>query len=115
MEKLKWYGIRGPTNRWIQSFLSDRTQAVVVEGVTSNSAPVLSGVPQGPVLGPCLFLYYIKYIAEGLESFTRLFADDTMIYLTVKNKIDAQTFAKRPGKTREMGGGMDDGVSPQAV
>ena len=90
VEKLKWYGIGGRTNRWIQSFLSDRTQAVVVEGVTSDSAPVLSGVPQGSVLGPCLFLYYINDIAEGLESSTRLFADDTMIYLTVKNENDAQ-------------------------
>ena len=90
VEKLKWYGIGGRTNRWIQSFLSDRTQAVVVEGVTSDSAPVLSGVPQGSVLGPCLFLYYINDIAEGLESSTRLFADDKMIYLTVKNENDAQ-------------------------
>ena len=90
LEKLSWYGVRGRTNNWIRSFLADRTQAVVVEGATSENVPVESGVPQGSVLGPCLFLYYINDIAEGLTSTTRLFADDTMIYLTVKNDEDAK-------------------------
>ena len=90
LEKLRWYGIKGQTNKWIESFLTDRTQAVVVEGKSSSKVPVLSGVPQGSVLGPCLFVYYINDIAEGLTSNTRLFADDTMIYLAVKNNSDAQ-------------------------
>ena len=89
LEKLAWYGIGGEINLWIRSFLADRTQSVVVEGETLDRIPVLSGVPQGSVLGPCLFLYYINDIAERLSSTTRLFADDTMIYLAVKNKEDA--------------------------
>ena len=90
LEKLRWYGIGGETNGWIESFLTNRTQSVLVEGVSSSTVPVLSGVPQGSVLGPCLFLFYINDIAEGLTSTTRLFADDTMIYLAVKNESDAK-------------------------
>ena len=90
LEKLKWYGVTGETNDWIRSFLSDRTQAVVVDGLTSSNKSVLSGVPQGSVLGPCLFLYYINDIADNLNSTVRLFADDTMIYLVVTSQSDAR-------------------------
>jgi len=78
LEKLKQYGIDGAANRWIKSFMSGRTQRVVVEGEASDELEVTSGVPQGSVLGPCLFLYYINNVAEGLASSVRLFADDTM-------------------------------------
>ena len=54
--KLSWYGIRGDTLEWITDFLSSRSQRVVLDGATSDSAPVLSGVPKGIVLGPILFL-----------------------------------------------------------
>ena len=90
LEKLKWYGVTGETNDWIRSFLSDRTQAVVVDGLTSSNKSVLSGVPQGSVLGPCLFLFYINDIADNLNSTVRLFADDTMIYLVVTSQSDAR-------------------------
>ena len=50
----------------------------------------MSGVPQGSVLGPCLILFYINDIAQNLHSTTRLFADDTMIYMTMKNEADAK-------------------------
>ena len=56
--KLKYYGIGDRTNRWVQSFLSGRTQRVVLEGEFSDDAEVLSGVPQGSVLGPC-FSFFI--------------------------------------------------------
>ena len=90
LRKLEWYGVNSQTNTWIKSFLGDRTQSVVVEGAESDRVPVLSGVPQGSVLGPCLFLFYINYIAQDLTSTTRLFADDTMIYMTISNNTDAE-------------------------
>jgi len=91
VEKLKWYGIDGSVNRWIQSFLADRKQRVVVEGTPSAELDVTSGVPQGSVLGLCLFLHYINDIAQSLTSTVRLFAGDTMIYMAIKNDQHAKT------------------------
>ena len=57
--KLDFYGIRGSTHKWIDSWLSERSQKVVLDGQASDPVPVLSGVPQGSVLGPVLFLYFL--------------------------------------------------------
>ena len=73
LEKLKQYGIDGAAKMWTQSFLSGHTPSVVVEGEVSDELQVTFGVPQGSVLGPCLFLYYINDIAEGLASTVWLF------------------------------------------
>ena len=81
--KLHRYGIRGPTLKWIQAFLSDRTQTVVIDNEKSATVPVTSGVPQGSVLGPILFLIYINDLPDKTRSKVRLFADDTAIYLAV--------------------------------
>ena len=89
LHKLGHYGIRGRTQRWIRGFLSGRTQEVVVEGQHSDRVPVTSGVPQGSVLGPCLFLHYINELPEGIGSTVRLFADDTVMYLTIDNQTDS--------------------------
>jgi retron-type reverse transcriptase len=79
--KLKYYGIQTHTLNWIQAFLTDRTQTVVIDGVTSNTVPVTSGVPQGTLLGPILFLIYVNDFPEYLtHSKLRLFADDSIIY-----------------------------------
>jgi len=73
-------GIDGLTLAWIESFLSGRSQRVIVDGVCSGWSPVLSGVPQGTVLGPLLFLIYINDLPDCVTSRVRLFADDCLIY-----------------------------------
>jgi hypothetical protein len=60
---------------------------VVVDGHASNSCPVLSGIPQGSVLGPCLFLIYINDMPDTLKRNIRLCADDTIVYLTISALI----------------------------
>ena len=62
---------------------------MVVEGKSSTEAPVTSGIPQGSVLGPILFLIYINNLPEGIGSNVRLFADDMIVNRQVKNKQDA--------------------------
>ena len=76
VQKLEFYGIRGKPLQWINSFLSNRTQQVVVEGSYSTPCKVTSGVPQGSVLGPTLFLIYINDLVTDIQSTVRLFADD---------------------------------------
>ena len=89
--KLDHYDIRGKTGEWIKTFLSDRSQSVVIEGESSDKIPVESGVPQGSVLVPSLFLFYINDMPEGITSKVRLFADDTIAYLTISSDQDART------------------------
>ena len=94
LEKITRYGITGPTHRWVGQFLSDRSQAVVLDGFRSDTVPVTSGVPQGSVLGPCLFLLYINDMAEKLDSTVRLFADDTIAYLVIGDSDDAASLQR---------------------
>ena len=89
--KLFNLGVNLNTVSWVKSFLQNRSQSVVVEGKQSSTVPVMSGVPQGSVLGPCLFLAYINYLPESLKSRARLFADDTIVYLTITSESDSQT------------------------
>ena len=94
VHKLHHYGIRGRVNRWIESFLLDRSQSVVVDGESSSCIDVESGVPQGSVLGPSLFLFYINDMPEGIKSTVRLFADDTIAYLTISSDSDSADLQK---------------------
>ena len=66
--KLKQIGIDMSLLKWFQSYLSDRTQYVVLNGSASSHEPVMAGVPQGSILGPLLFLMYINDITENIES-----------------------------------------------
>ena len=74
--------------KWINAFLCFRQQRVVVNGVKSDWASVVSGVPQGTVLGPLLFSLHINDITADIESEIRLFADDCVCYREIKDKED---------------------------
>ena len=87
--KLYHYGIQGDANRWIKNELANRKQSVVGEGEQSQFVSVESGVPQGSVLGPCLYLYYINDLLAKLHSSVRLFADDTIAYLVMMSHEDS--------------------------
>lgn len=74
--------------RWIDDFLGDRRQVVVVNGTRSSSEDVMSGVPQGSVLGPILFLAHINDIGGVVTSEVRLFADDCVCYRIIETEDD---------------------------
>lgn len=86
--KLHHLGVRGSTLQWIKGFLQNRTQQVVVEGQQSRLGQVTSGVPQGSVLGPTLFLAYIDDLSHNIKAQVRLFADDTILYHQIRNESD---------------------------
>ena len=83
LHKLQYYWVRGQNIRWITNFLTNRGQRVVLFDTTSSDIEVESGVPQGSVLGPCLFLFYINDLPAKMSTSVRLSADDTIIYMTI--------------------------------
>ena len=90
LRKLEHYGVRGHTLLWIKDFLSSRSQEVILDGSSSETSTVLSGVPQGTVLGPLLFLIYIndlpQYVSPGTQ--VKLFADDSAVYRKITSPQD---------------------------
>ena len=93
LNKLNALGIKGKIGRWIHSFLTQRTQAVLVNSGRSNPTEVKSGVPQGSVLGPLLFLILLGDIDQGItNSFLSSFADDTRIGSQVMSVEDGAAF-----------------------
>ena len=85
LQKLTSIGIKGKLHAWIQSFLLNRKQRVKIKGCTSEWMDVLSGVPQGSVLGPLLFIIYINDIVDTLGCHCYLYADDMKLYKIIQS------------------------------
>ena len=92
--KLKAYGIKGALLKWIESFLGMRKQQVSVNGCLSSEKSVISGVPQGSVLGPLLFVLYINDLPDDLDSMVLMFADDTKLFRIIKQNEDTEALLR---------------------
>ena len=90
LAKLKAYGIGGSVHRWIEGFLKDRKQRVRVGKDFSSYTSVLSGIPQGSILGPILFTIFINDLPDCAQSQCYIFADDTKIYNKSENHDQIQ-------------------------
>lgn len=99
--KLHSLGIGGKIGMWLFSFLTNRVQRVLVNGTSSSMSTVISGVPQGTVLGPVLFLVHITDINQRIESRVSSFADDTRVMRLVKCGEDVETLQEDLNKIYE--------------
>lgn len=93
LHKIEKYGIQGNVLGWIKSFLSSRTQSVIIKNTNSKVGKVTSGIPQGSVLGPLLFVIYINDLPEVVDdhTFVFLFADDTKLFRQINSAKDIHT------------------------
>jgi hypothetical protein len=87
LSKLYRIGIQGELLSWFENYLTGRTQRVTIDGQESEWQNITAGVPQGSVLGPLLFLIYINDLTTVVQSDIRLFADDTILYMTVDDPV----------------------------
>jgi retron-type reverse transcriptase len=94
LRKLTGLGIDKRVVRWIQHFLDGRTQRVKIGNEMSDFGSVTSGVPQGSVIGPLLFVIFMNDLTSNIRSKVRLFADDCIIYREI---CDEQCDANRLG------------------
>ena len=94
--KFKSYGISDPTLSWFGSYVSERQQRVVINGHSSDCLPVTSGVPQGSILGPLIFLIYINDLPTYLENnpSIALFADDSKLFRPIYLPNDSFSLQK---------------------
>ena len=90
LSKLRAYGVCGTVLKWTRNFLSNRIQHVRVGEARSGKADVLSGIPQGSILGPILFTIFINDMPNSIQSLCHIFADDTKIYNTAENQTTLQ-------------------------
>ena len=80
IKQIETFGITGKVLSWIQAFLTNRQQKVLVNGAESSWAHVKSGIPQGSILGPVLFTLFVNDIPDQIKTYISLYADDTKIY-----------------------------------
>ena len=88
LKKAHAYGIQGNLLKWIGSFLMGRKQRVIINGGKSSWKDVVSGIPQGSVLGPILFLVFIDDLPDSIESLVKIFADDTKVFTSINSEDD---------------------------
>ena len=88
ISKLKAYKFNAELLDWVQSYLKDRSQIVEVNGKQSMWLPVNSGIPQGSVLGPLLFLLYINDLPDNIDSSVYMYPDDTKLYREIREPRD---------------------------
>ena len=88
VKKLEKYGITGNLLKWLKHFLYERKQRVVINGKSSKWSDVLSGIPQGSILGPLLFIIYINDLPGVVGSVCKLFADDCKLYRNIESEAD---------------------------
>ena len=89
LHKLQAFGLNSTLLNWLNHYLHGRSQSVIIEGKVSPSLPVKSGVPQGSILGPLLFVLYVNDICEVCSSPISLYADDAKIYRRIITINDA--------------------------
>lgn len=87
---LETLGIRGKLLKWIEDFLTERLQRVVLEGQASEWTRVTSGVPQGSILGPILFIAAVHSLPESVKSSVAIYADDTKLYRPIASQEDTE-------------------------
>ena len=87
LKKLEALGIRNPLLQWVESYLQNRKQRVVIDGQSSEWKKMSSGVPQGSVLGPILFLICINDITDDLATNPCIYADDTTLLEVVSDPV----------------------------
>ena len=100
LAKLKGYGIKGKLLKWIETFLNCRKHCVLVNGAASSWTEAVSGVPQGSVLGPILFILYINDLTNVVTCDMKIFADDTKIYHKTSTRQDCINLQKDRQITR---------------
>jgi hypothetical protein len=102
LKKLEAYGIGVEAIDWIKHYLSGRIQHVSVNGATSSWRNVTSGIPQGSVIGPLLFVIFINDLPEIVESTVYLFADDTKIFNIIGGEEDMKTLQRDQDKLAQL-------------